>query len=142
MVNFFTGFIDPDETEIGLKGYQLWLELMDKYPDDEEKRTAEMKRFKTANPVKKDCTAHVLLDHIEHIIRVAGIDHVGLGSDYDGVSTLPKQLEDVSTYPIITQGLIDRGYSDEDIRKVLGENVMRAFARAEQVAKELKLSAK
>jgi len=61
------------------------------------------------------------IDHIDHIAKLVGVDHVGLGSDYDGVPSLPKQLEDVSAYPVITQGSIDRGYSDADIRKVLAE---------------------
>jgi membrane dipeptidase len=68
---------------------------------------------------------------------VAGIDHVGLGSDYDGVSALPMQLEDVSTYPVITQGLLDRGYTEADIRKVLGGNVMRVFEQVERVSSRL-----
>ena len=80
---------------------------------------------------------HDLLDHIDHVVKVAGIDHVGLGSDYDGVSALPMQLEDVSTYPVITQGLLDRGYTEADIRKVLGGNVMRVFEQVERVSSRL-----
>ena len=60
---------------------------------------------------------------------------MGIGSDYDGVPALPKQLEDVSTYPIITQGLLDRGYSEESIRKILGGNMLRVLEAVEQVAK-------
>jgi membrane dipeptidase len=78
---------------------------------------------------------HDVVDHIEHIIKVAGIDHVGLGSDFDGVSALPKQLEDVSCYPYITQELLNRGYSKEAILKVLGGNMLRTFRQVEQVAK-------
>jgi membrane dipeptidase len=74
------------------------------------------------------------MDHIEHIIKVAGIDHVGLGSDYDGIESVPIQLEDVSTYPKITQCLLDRGYSEDAIRKVLGENFMRVMKRVEEIA--------
>ncbi|MGB1816507.1 MAG: membrane dipeptidase, partial [Rubripirellula sp.] len=89
------------------------------------------------NPRSKRCTVHDLLDHIDQIVKVAGIDHVGLGSDYDGVPALPAQLEDVSTYPVITQGLLDRGYSGDDIRKVLGGNVMRVFEQVERVSDTL-----
>ena len=138
MVNFYTGFINPGETKVNMERYKYSLEMKAKYPDDDDKVDALVNKWKVAHPVEADCSAHVLLDHIEHIIEVAGIDNVGLGSDYDGVPTLPKQLEDVATYPVITQGLIDRGYSDEDIKKVLGENLMRAFERAEQVAQEMK----
>lgn len=79
-------------------------------------------------------TVYDVVDHIEHIIRVAGINHVGIGSDYDGVTNLPVGLEDVGSYPAITQILLNRGYSRQDIHKLLGENVLRAMARCEQVA--------
>jgi len=84
-------------------------------------------------------TIYDVLDHIDHIAKVAGVEHVGLGSDFDGVDMLPDQLEDVSTYPRITQGLLDRGYSEPQIRQILGLNVMRVLRKAEQVAAELKL---
>jgi membrane dipeptidase len=79
----------------------------------------------------------MVVDHIEHIVKVAGIDHVGIGSDYDGVSRLPVGLEDVSTYPLITQELLNRGYNREQIHKILGGNVMRVFREAERVAKQM-----
>jgi len=75
-----------------------------------------------------------VVDHIEHVIRVAGIDHVGIGSDYDGVSRLPVGLEDVSTYPSITQELLKRGYNTKQIHKILGGNILRALRVAEQVS--------
>jgi membrane dipeptidase len=82
-------------------------------------------------------TVHDLVDHIDHIVRVAGINHVGIGSDYDGVSMLPRQLEDVSTYPVITQELLNRGYSEKDIHKIMSGNIMRTFAGAEKTARDL-----
>ena len=69
------------------------------------------------------------------IIKVAGVDHVGLGSDFDGISSVPRQLEDVSTYPNITQELLNRGHGREAIHKILGGNVLRALRAAEDVAK-------
>ena len=75
-----------------------------------------------------------MVDHIEHIIKVAGIDHVGLGSDFDGIDSAPEQLEDVSNYPLITQELLNRGYKKEQILKVLGGNFMRVFRAVEKVA--------
>jgi membrane dipeptidase len=77
---------------------------------------------------------HDVVDHIEHIIKVAGIDHVGLGSDFDGITTCPRQLEDVSTYPYITQELLNRGHGREAIHKILGGNVLRALRGAEAAA--------
>jgi membrane dipeptidase len=73
-----------------------------------------------------------VVDHIEHIIRVAGINHVGLGSDFDGVPLLPMGLEEVSKYPNITLELQTRGYLESDIRKIMGENLMRAFEEAQR----------
>ena len=79
----------------------------------------------------------IVCDHIEHIINVAGIDHVGIGSDFDGVRRLPVGLEDVSYYPNITQELLNRGYNKEQIHKVLGGNIIRVLKQAEQVAARL-----
>jgi membrane dipeptidase len=76
-----------------------------------------------------------LLDHIEHVARVAGIDHVGLGSDFDGTLFFPEGVRDVAGFPNITAGLLERGHSEDDIRKILGENLLRVFAEAEAVAK-------
>jgi len=76
-------------------------------------------------------------DHIEHIRRVAGIDHVGIGGDFDGITSVPVGLEDVSTYPALFAELARRGWSAEDLRKLAGENVLRVWRRAEEVAERL-----
>ena len=76
-----------------------------------------------------------LLDQIEHVARVAGIDHVGLGSDFDGTLFLPEGASDVAGFPNVTAGLFERGFSESEIRKVLGENLLRAFAQTEAVAR-------
>jgi membrane dipeptidase len=80
----------------------------------------------------------MLVDHIDHIAKVAGVDHVGLGSDFDGVSgQLPEGLNSPADIPKITQALLDRGYSAEDCRKILGGNLLRVFREVEAVSKEL-----
>ncbi|HXR39194.1 MAG TPA: dipeptidase [Terracidiphilus sp.] len=85
----------------------------------------------------------VLIDHIDHIAKVAGIDHVGLGSDFDGVSgQLPEGLDSPADLPKITQALMDRGYSAEDCRKILGGNLLRVFREVEAVSKELQAEAR
>ena len=76
-------------------------------------------------------------DHIDHIVKVAGIDHVGIGSDFDGITSVPVGLEDVSCYPRLTEELLNRGYSEADIHKILGGNVLRAFRKAGEVAAQL-----
>lgn len=95
--------------------------------------TAELEK----NPAARG-TAHDVIDHIEHIIRVAGVDHVGIGSDYDGIDDLPFGIEDVSTYPVLTQLLLERGRTAEEIHKILGGNVLRVLERAEVVAAEMR----
>ena len=78
-----------------------------------------------------------IADHIEHVRRVAGIDHVGIGGDFDGIATVPVGLEDVSTYPALFAELARRGWSENDLRKLAGENVLRVWRRAEEVATRL-----
>ena len=105
MINFYSGFISPNE---------------------------KIKQN------KKDLgTLSDVVDHIEHVIKIAGIDHVGIGSDYDGVPRLPVGLEDVSTYPRITQELLNRGHKREAIHKILGGNILRVLRAAEKVAEIL-----
>lgn len=83
-------------------------------------------------------TLDMLMQHFEHVIKVAGIDHVGIGSDFDGVDgLLPTGMEDVSKLPTITYELLKRGHSERDVRKVLGENLLRVMARNEAVARQL-----
>ncbi len=128
MVNFYPEFILPE----GGRRYEIGREMKKQYPDEQEYLTA-MRKWRRENPLPP-ATVHHVVDHIEHIIKVAGIDHVGLGSDFDGIPTTPRQLEDVSKYPVITQVLLDRGYSPEQIKKVLGGNLLRAMRKAEEVA--------
>lgn len=76
-----------------------------------------------------------VLDHIDHVVKLTSVEHVGIGSDYDGVGdSLPTGLKDVSTYTNLIQGLLDRGYSEKDIRKILGENILRVWQAAEDYA--------
>jgi membrane dipeptidase len=82
-------------------------------------------------------TIGMVADHIEHIRRVAGIDHVGIGGDFDGNDWWPEGLDDVSTYPRLFAELIRRGWSDADLRKLAGENVLRAMEETERVAARL-----
>jgi membrane dipeptidase len=76
-----------------------------------------------------------LIDHIDHIAKVAGVDHVGLGSDFDGVSgATPQGMDSAADLPKITQALLDRGYNADDIRKILGGNLLRVFRQVESVS--------
>jgi membrane dipeptidase len=139
MVNFFSGFVVPEAARAVKDMFAELRVLQKKYPDQREFRTA-MAQWRKENSIPTG-SVHNVVDHIEHIIKVAGIDHVGLGSDFDGITTVPRQLEDVSYYPYITQELLNRGYSRSDILKVLGGNVLRVLRRAEEVAREKDRSA-
>lgn len=78
-----------------------------------------------------------LIDHIDHIAKVAGVDHVGLGSDFDGVPILPQEIDSAADLPKITQALLDRGYKPDDIRKILGGNLLRVFREVESVSRQM-----
>lgn len=96
-----------------------------------------MAKWDRENPMDVG-TIEDVLDHIDHLVKVAGWEHVGLGADFDGVDALPVGLEDVSRYPYITQGLLDRGYTEQQIRGILGENLIRVMRKVEEAAAELK----
>ncbi|HEX5470548.1 MAG TPA: dipeptidase [Lacipirellulaceae bacterium] len=132
MVNFFSGFVVPAAAKNFQESVNYERELNKKY-NDPKRVKHEMALWKKAHPYPRG-TIQDLLDHIDHIAKVAGVERVGLGSDFDGVSKLPEQLEDVSCYPYITQGLMNRGYTDEQIRGILGGNLLRVFREVEAYA--------
>ncbi|MFM7976360.1 MAG: dipeptidase [Pirellula sp.] len=133
MINFFSGFVVPESAKVLLQQSALRKELKSKYPDSKEDQEREIKQWQLKNPYPAG-QAEIIVDHIEHVIKVAGIDHVGLGSDFDGISKLPVGIEDVSKYPVITELLLRRGYEEEAIHKVLYGNALRVLKRATQVA--------
>lgn len=135
MVNFFSGFIVPEGARQMASMFDSVRKLQEKYPDEKEFQTA-FNAWKKDHPIPRG-SVHTVVDHIEHIIKVAGIDCVGLGSDYDGIGTTPRQLEDVSCYPYITQELLNRGYKKDDIHKVLGGNALRVLKECEETAGRL-----
>jgi len=132
MVNFYSSFIVPESAARDAESAALRKRLIEE-TGDEQAADAEVRRWRRQNPAQAG-TIHDVLDHIDHLVRHAGADHVGIGSDFDGVTMVPDQLEDVSTYPLITQGLLDRGHDEATIRKIMGENVLRVMRRAEEVA--------
>jgi membrane dipeptidase len=136
MVNFYSGFITPEGAAAMKDMFQVYRDLQKKYPNKKEFQEAYA-QWKRDHPMPTG-SIHDVVDHIEHIIKTAGIDHVGLGSDFDGIGSVPQQLEDVSCYPYITQELLNRGYGREAIHKILGGNLLRAMREVEEVAKSLK----
>ena len=128
LINFFSGFVVPESAAALLEQSKLRKELKTKYPGNKEAQEREIKQWQLTHPYPAG-TAEILIDHIEHVIRIAGIDHVGLGSDFDGISKLPVGVEDVSKYPVITELLLRRGYDEEAIRKILFGNALRVLEK-------------
>ncbi len=136
MVNFAPSFVSEE--------VRLYREARDRererlrglYPDEEEKVNEGLDAWTERNVAPRATLAQVA-DHIDHIREVAGIDHVGIGSDFDGIGSTPVGLEDVSDYPALLAELARRGYSDEEIAKVAGLNILRVMEQAESVAHRL-----
>jgi membrane dipeptidase len=135
MVNFYSGFIDPAAAKAMSAARPRLRQIRKEIADDTAYSKAADELLKELKVPR--ATLKQVLDHIDHIAKVAGIDHVGLGSDFDGIDSAPEGLDDVSYFPQITQGLLDRGYSDDAVRKILGANLLRVMRRTEQVAAEL-----
>lgn len=104
--------------------------------NDTDAQFAAVAAYRAANPLPRAQLADVA-DHIDHIKRVAGVNHVGLGGDYDGITDVVQGLEDVSRYPDLFAELMARGWNDQELRQLAGENVLRVLERAEQVAGRL-----
>ncbi len=134
MVNFYSGFVVPEGARAMKDMFQTYRALKKKYPKDAEFQEA-WAQWKRDHPVPRG-SVHDVVDHIVHIAKVAGVAHVGLGSDFDGIGTVPRQLEDVSCYPYITQELLNRGWSRANIHKVLGGNLLRVLRGGEEVARK------
>lgn len=151
MVNFYSAFIDDNYRKVSSD------------PEKIKQRDAEVDAYKKAHahadgsPVTYDETAAIekkwaaqfprpplksLIDHIDHVAKIAGIDHVGLGSDFDGVTSLPEGIDSAADLPKITQALYERGYTREQILKILGGNFMRAMREVEATATRLQAERK
>ena len=146
-VNFYNAFIDEN--------YRKAAEAQAKDRDaavraytDQLKATGKTVTYLDADRIERQWAAKIprpplssLIDHIDHVAKIAGIDHVGLGSDFDGVSgATPQGIDSAADLPKITQALLDRGYSADDIRKILGGNLLRVFREAERVSREMQAS--
>ena len=142
MINFYDGFLDSRKAELAMRTRVKQEDLSKQFPTDPQRVRDEITKWREANDPGKTPLS-VLIDHIDHVAKVAGIDNVGIGSDFDGVplTGVPAGMEDISKLPSITVELMKRGYSDGDIKKVLGENFLRVMLKVEHVAGEMQASA-
>jgi membrane dipeptidase len=143
-VNFYSGFLDQNFRNANEAQVKDQAAAIQQYLDSlraQGKRVNYIER----NRIEREWTARIprpsfksLIDHIDHIAKVAGADHVGLGSDFDGVSgATPAGIDSAADLPKITQALLDRGYSADEIRKILGGNILRVFSQVETVSRKM-----
>lgn len=134
-LNFYSGFVDSSSkrkearfvaahtaeldslVKTGIQKEYAVTMLSDKYAEEAQAARAPLS---------------LLLDHLDYIVKLAGVDHVGLGSDFDGINSAPQQLDDVTTYPVITKALLERGYSKKEITKIMGGNILRVLKANEK----------
>ncbi len=134
-LNFYSGFVDSSNKrkenqfarahkqeldslkQAGMQAEYALTIISEKYPSEVEEARPPLS---------------MLLDHLDYIVKLAGIDHVGLGSDFDGINSSPQQLNDVTSYPLITKALLERGYSKKDIGKIMGGNILRVLKANER----------
>ncbi len=133
MVTFVPSFVNEDVRAHGAAMTAERARLQSLNPGDPDAVTAGLEAWRDANPAPV-ATISDVADHIDHIRQVAGVDHVGLGGDFDGVGSLPEGLTGVETYPALLAELMRRGWSEADIRKLAGENVLRVMRAAEATA--------
>lgn len=136
MTNFAPEYVSEDLRLWSLRADSVRDSLRAGFADDTTAMRAAFATWGEANP-RPDATLSQVADHVDHLVATAGIDHVGIGSDFDGIGFTPAGLEDVSTFPDLVAELVRRGYPDEDIRKILGGNLLRALDRAEVVAAQM-----
>lgn len=140
-VNFNCGFLSNDYNQQSKKWSTDHPEEMKKFREMQEQYKAGKIGENELQAYESQLEAQVprppfsvLIDHIDHMAKVAGVDHVGIGSDFDGVSCLPQGIDSVADLPKITQALMERGYSATDVKKILGGNLLRVFAEVEKMA--------
>lgn len=133
-INFGSGFVSASARNWSDQLSAKRKEISSGNNGDSTKVATFTATYRQQNPYPF-ATLETILDHIDHVVELVGIDHVGIGSDYDGVGdSLPEGLKDVSTFPNLVQGMLDRGYSETDIEKILSGNFLRVWREVERLA--------
>lgn len=143
MVNFYPSFLDErtnkEENERSAKLKPQIDALREQYKSDPQSFNEAERKLLDANPIYVPDYMRIV-DHIDHIKKIAGIDNIGLGSDFDGVPLLPAGMNGAEDLPLVTYGMLKRGYTEAEIRKVLGGNLLRAMSQMEKVAGNRQIS--
>jgi membrane dipeptidase len=148
-VNFYSGFVDEDYRKASEPVGKQSAAAVKAYLE-QQRAAGKTVAYTEIDRIEREYTAKIprpplksLIDHIDHIAKVAGVDHVGLGSDFDGVAgATPQGIDSAGDLPKITQALLDRGYSEADIKKILGGNVLRVFGEVQRVSGEMRAADK
>jgi membrane dipeptidase len=135
MVTFVPAFIAPEGAAMYALGVDEMRRLRVENPDEPQAVSYALDRWFEANDVP--ATLSQVADHFDHVREVAGVDHVGVGSDFDGAPSMPEGLEDVSTFPALFAELSRRGYTDEELMKIAGRNILRVMRDAERISQQL-----
>ncbi len=129
-INFYSAFVDSNfasREKTFLEKHKNEFDSLSKiYTDEDDVRQVLFKKYSSESYAMRPPLSK-LIDQIDYMVKLAGIDHVGIGSDFDGIDSSPQQLDDVTTYPLITKALLDRGYSRKDINKIFGRNFIRVL---------------
>jgi membrane dipeptidase len=136
MVTFVPAFLTAEGAEVNAAGWREAGRLRTAHPDDPSGVREAMEAWFASHPDPPASIGDVA-DHIDHVRAVAGIDHIGIGSDFDGAPTMPEGLEDVSRYPVLFEELASRGYGDKDLEKIAGRNVLRVMRESERARTRL-----
>lgn len=137
MVTFVSSFVSAAHQPYADQLREQAEQWTKQHPDDPGKVEQLVYQWIQKNPPENPATLSDVADHIDHIRDSIGVDHIGIGGDYDGTYVLPKGLEDVSTYPALFVELARRGYSESDLKKIAGQNLLRVFRKAESVSRTL-----
>ena len=136
MVNFYSGFTEPGAVALARASYGVADSIRALYPADAAARDRAMDEWRRANPMPRG-TLRTIADHIDHVVKLAGVEHVGIGSDFDGGEHMPVDLEDVSGFPNLIAELLRRGYTDDDVRGIARGNILRVMRGAEAAARRI-----
>ncbi len=135
MVTFVPAFIAPEGAAMYALGVDEMRRLRVEHPAEPQAVSYALDRWFEANDVP--ATLSQVADHFDHVREVAGVDHLGVGSDFDGAPSMPEGLQDVSTFPALFAELSRRGYTDEELMKIAGRNILRVMRDAERISKQL-----
>lgn len=134
-LNFYSGFVDSNfhAKEAGfLEAHAKELDSLKKTGMQQEYAMSVITDKYSSEAMAARPPLSMILDHLDYIVKLAGVDHVGIGSDFDGITSSPQQLDDVTSYPVITKALLERGYSKKEVTKIMGGNILRVLKANEK----------